>query len=83
MGNDTLKLIIQERKGTLFDGSVESVSSINEIGAFDILPEHEQFVSAISQFIIARTGKNSEKRWNIDAGIIRVKENTIEIYLGI
>lgn len=83
MQNDTLKLVIQERKGTLFEGVVASVSSLNEMGVFDILPQHEQFVSTISQFVIVQIRGSGEKRWNIDGGIIRVKQNTVEIYIGI
>lgn len=83
MNKDFIELIIQERNGKIYDGKVKSVSSVNQKGPFDILPEHEQFVSTLNSYIIARLEDDNEKRWEIENGILRVKDGVVEIYLGI
>jgi len=83
MSNNKLTLIIQEKKGVIFSGDVKSVSSNNEIGPFDILPQHENFVAVIKDIIsfIKIDGKNNSIK--IERGIIRVKNNQVNVYLGI
>ena len=45
-------LIVKDRDKTDFEGEVESVSSYNKKGLFDILIDHAQFISIIEKKII-------------------------------
>lgn len=76
-----IKTVIRKKDGVVFEGEVDSLSSTNEVGPFDILPEHAHFVGLIQQFVIIRKDK-SEKKWDIDRGILCVNDEGIEVYLG-
>jgi F0F1-type ATP synthase epsilon subunit len=77
-----LHLVVLRRDGTLFDGDVEAVSSKNEVGPFDILPEHGNFVSTVNEYLrIHKTGGEIEEI-KLDKGILRVKENLLEVFIG-
>lgn len=83
MANETLHLIIKNREVTIFDGEVSSLTSYNELGRFDILPQHANFISLIQKEIIYRDKDHKEKGLNLTNGIIKVEDNKIFVYVGI
>lgn len=78
---ETIKVVIRKKDGVLWEGEVSSLSSTNEIGNFDILPEHSHFVGLIEKYVIIRTAQG-EKKYDIDRGILSVKDGIIEVFLG-
>lgn len=82
-GKQNIKLIIRQREKVIFEGEVKAFTSYNGKGVFDIIPEHANFVSLInSSFVIHKTdGQNSETKF--EEGIVRVRHNTVNVYLGI
>lgn len=80
---DKIKAIIRKRDGIVFEGDVYAVSSINEIGPFDILFNHANFIAKIKDKVTIHSNKNTKKDFVIDNGIISVKENLVEVFLGI
>jgi F0F1-type ATP synthase epsilon subunit len=78
-----LNLIIRKRDGVVFKGDVRSISSVNDRGPFDILSMHTNFVSVIRDRINVVKENGQSHNISISRGIIRVKENQVEIYLGI
>lgn len=85
MNDDTkkLKVIVRERASLFFEGECMAVSSINDIGPFDILVDHANFIAIIKEKLTLHFSKDSRKDFDITGGIIRVKENIVEVYLGI
>ncbi|MCS7092425.1 MAG: hypothetical protein NZM26_03680 [Patescibacteria group bacterium] len=86
--NDTNKnckfhLKIQSRQGIIFEGDVESVTSYNAKGKFDVLSLHSNFISLIEKKIIVRNDNKIIQDLDIDIALLRVKENFAEVYLGI
>jgi F0F1-type ATP synthase epsilon subunit len=77
-----LHVTIKNKESTLFDGDVTAVTSFNETGLFDILPMHENFITLIKTGIILRRG-NSQKKINIDHGLLKTRDNNVNIYLGL
>lgn len=65
-----LDLVIRNKLGIIYNDKVEAVSSKNDKGIFDILPEHENFISVI-------------KEMKIENGILRAYKNRVNIYIGI
>ena len=45
--NEKFKLLVKSREGILYQGEVESMTSFNEKGEFDILSRHANFISLI------------------------------------
>lgn len=78
-----IQLKIRKREGIEFEGEVYAVSSTNDIGPFDILFNHANFVAEIRDKITIHHDKTSKKEMEITTGIISVKENLVEIFLGI
>lgn len=81
MPNETIKLIIRGREGTVFEGEVYAVSSINGKGPFDILPHHAEFISLIERQVTVHHSDGHQQVFKIDSGVIEVDENQIKIYL--
>ena len=78
----TLHVNIKNKESILFDDNVTGVSSYNERGLFDILPMHENFISIIKDKIILHKNK-AQKEIKIQTGVLKVKDNYINIYLGL
>jgi F0F1-type ATP synthase epsilon subunit len=77
-----LHLIILRRDGIMFEGDVEAVSSKNDVGPFDILSEHGNFVSTVNEYVRIHKLGGEVEELKIDKGILRVKENKLEIFIG-
>lgn len=80
---DSLSLVIANSDGQLFNGSVVSLSSINEKGEFDVLPYHENFISIIKDKIFFVENKQKKNQLTIDQGIMMVEGNKVVVYVGI
>ncbi|MEK7533917.1 MAG: hypothetical protein AAB600_01130 [Patescibacteria group bacterium] len=78
-----LDLVIRNKQGVLYNDKVEAVSSKNDKGVFDILPEHENFISIIRESIVIHKKINQNQEMKIGNGIIRVYKNKVNIYVGI
>ena len=77
-----IHVTIKNRQNIYFDGEVSAITSFNDLGLFDILPKHENFISLIKNKIILHN-KNQQKELKIDQGLLKVRDNKVDIYLGI
>lgn len=78
-----LDVVVRKREGTLYEGKATSVSSWNEVGTFDVLPLHANFVSVIKKTLTVRKDSGRDLEVPIDRGILHVKENKVDVFLGI
>lgn len=76
-------LTVRSRQEILYDGEVISVSSVNERGPFDVLRQHAQFISLITDDLVIRKPDGTTQVIALNNGIMRVRENSIEVYIGI
>jgi F0F1-type ATP synthase epsilon subunit len=76
-------LLVKSREGTLFDGVVASVSSYNKKGKFDVLPQHANFISLIKNKLIIRELGGAVRELPVTNGLMRVRKDNVEIYVGI
>lgn len=81
MQKEKINVSIRKKTGIEWQGEADNLSSTNEMGTFDILPQHAHFIGLVEQYIVVRFSKG-EKKWNIDRGIISVIDDTVEVYLG-
>ena len=77
-----IHLTIKNRESTVFEGDASSVSSYNDVGPFDILPMHENFISLIKDKLIIHSRKEQKEK-KIYNGVLKVKDNKVDIYLGL
>lgn len=80
--NKNLKVVVRNRQGILFDGEATSVSSVNKVGPFDILPEHINFVSMINKKFTVRAADGRTINLSMDKGVVWVEENTVKVFIG-
>ena len=78
----TIHVIIKNKESIIFDGQVTSVSSFNDVGLFDVLPYHENFISLVRDKIILQDN-NGQKEFKINNGLLKVKNDKVDIYLGL
>lgn len=66
-----------------FTGKAKSVSAENQVGKFDILPQHANFVSQIFDSVTIITIDDKEHYYNFKRGVLEVSNNLVKIFLGI
>jgi len=78
----TLTVTIRNKDKTLFKGQAYAITSINDKGIFDILPEHENFITLIRDRITIHTTPKEKMEIQIENGIARVSENKVNMYVN-
>lgn len=77
-----IHLIIKDKNGIVLEEDVRALSSYNEVGIFDVLPLHTNFISLIRKKLVLHTDKEN-KEMDIGIGLIRVADDLIHVYLGL
>ncbi len=81
--NSLILLKIQTKEGVSFNEQVKAVTSFNEKGVFDVLPQHENFISVIKDKIIIHTKDGKDNEMKIGSGVLKVYENEAHVLLGL
>ena len=83
--NEDLKLLltVRNREQVLINEEVKSISSFNDKGVFDVLPEHTNFISLIHRFIAVRRINGETLQIRLENGIMRVYREKIDVFLGL
>lgn len=79
----SINVHIRSRSKNYYKGPVKSLTSINETGEFDVLPQHANFVTLIKDFIIIDKGFETEQKFDIDTGVLSVLGDSIDAYIGV
>ncbi|MBI4079117.1 MAG: hypothetical protein HY429_02355 [Candidatus Levybacteria bacterium] len=74
---------IKSPEEIFFQGEADAISSVNEAGNFDVLPLHTNFISLIQKTLVIYQQGQKLKEMQIEAGIIKVTNNNVNIFLGI
>ena len=80
--NPTINVVVRNRNTVLFQDKVSSVTSYNDRGVFDILPEHISFISLIKNSVIIHKNKNESQEIKINNGVVRVYKNNVFFYIN-
>lgn len=73
---------IKDRGKLYFEGDLTAISSYNELGLFDVLPLHENFISLIKDKIVLHD-KDKQQEMKIENGLLKARGNIVNIYLGV
>jgi F0F1-type ATP synthase epsilon subunit len=79
----SLRVIIKDTENTLYSGTADRVSSFNEVGRFDILPMHANFISMINKSLSIYKDKQRVKEFKLESAILKVKKDSVHIFMGI
>jgi F0F1-type ATP synthase epsilon subunit len=81
--SQVLRVMVRNREKVIYDGAAWAVSSLNERGVFDILPEHINFITMIKDTLTIHKPDKTLQEYKIRTGLMRVSSNVIEIYVGL
>ena len=76
-------LIVRNRDKILFDEDIKAITSINDKGIFDILPEHANFMSLIQKYILIHKLDGTKQRMDINNGVLKIRGSLINCYVDI
>jgi F0F1-type ATP synthase epsilon subunit len=67
-----------------FDADAVSMTAVNRVGPFDILPQHHNFISLLepSEVIVRQEGKDDFKM-RINQGLMHVKADQVRVFLDV
>lgn len=66
-----------------YEGKAAAVTSENQAGKFDILPQHVNFISLIKNKLIVHTLDKKEVEYAFTRGVLEVSNNKVSVYLGL
>src|SRR3989344_5767053 len=78
-----LEVYIGSPEKTLFEGLAKAISSYNDVGPFDVLGRHENFISTIKNSLKVTLQNGKKREYKIGNGIMRVNNNIVQVFLGI
>jgi len=83
MSEELLSVQIMNPNEVLWEGEARSVSSKNNYGPFDLLPEHANFVTLVKKDPIIVRGVDEEKTFTFDSAVIHIHDNKVLIFAQI
>jgi len=78
----TLTVVVRNKDKILYNGQARGITATNDKGPFDILQQHENFISLIRGKIIIHVTPKEEKEIQIENGIVRVYRDKVYIYVN-
>jgi F0F1-type ATP synthase epsilon subunit len=78
-----LKVKVRDTQNTLFEGEVDRITSVNDVGTFDIYPMHANFISILKSLLIFYNKNKKIKELEIEQAVMKVKNDVVHIFLGI
>lgn len=78
-----LKVHISDPENVHFEGEAVAFSAINQVGPFDVLPTHENFISMVKDKVVVHISKGEKKEIPIQSGVVKVRENQVFVLLGV
>lgn len=66
-----------------YSGKARSVTSFNRLGEFDILPGHSNFITLIFNSVSIITENGEKIGYQFKSGVLEVRKNVVNIFLGI
>ena len=82
VNSSNLTVVIRNREKVLYSGQAAAVTSINDKGVFDVLPQHESFITLIKEKVIIHPTLKENKEIQIENGIVRIYKDKVYIYVN-
>ena len=79
--NNKLTVIARSPFVVYYEGPAESVTAVNRVGEFDILPGHADFFSVLSPCEVY-IDANEPITFNISDGIVAVRDNEVMLFVN-
>lgn len=81
--NERLNVIARAPFTVYYEGEANSVSAVNPVGPFDVLPGHADFFSVLEPGgVYIDTGGDEPISFDIHAGIITARDNEVHLFVN-
>jgi F0F1-type ATP synthase epsilon subunit len=77
-----LTVVVKNKDNVLYSGQAFAVSAMNDKGPFDVLAEHESFISLIKGKITIHTTPEQKREIQIENGILRTYKDKVYVYVN-
>ncbi len=77
-----LTVVVRNKDKVLYSGQAFAVTAVNDRGVFDVLAQHESFISLIKDKVTIRTTPTTKQEIQIENGIVRVYKDKVYIYVN-
>jgi len=81
--DDSLFVIIRSREKTIFQDKVKAITSFNEKGIFDVLPQHARFISLVKDVVVLHKQDGDDDMKIEGGGVLHVNDNHVNVYIGV
>lgn len=78
-----IAVTVRDREKVIYEGQVLSVSGLNDVGPFDVLPSHENFITLLKGEIVIREMDGRQTKLPVVEGVMKVMANRVEVFMGI
>lgn len=78
----TLTVVVRNKEKILYSGQAQAVTSVNDKGVFDVLPQHENFITIIKEKVIIHPTLKENMEIQIENGIVRIYKDKAYIYVN-
>lgn len=78
-----LKVRIFSAFQTYYEGNAVSVSAVNPVGPFDILPGHINFLSILLPGPVVINDGQKIRRFELASGIIKVEKDAVTLFANV
>lgn len=78
-----LQVTVRSPYQSYYSGAAKSVSAVNRLGNFDILPDHTPLFTLLDAGTLAIRTIKETLEFRIQNGILKVKNNQVDIFLNI
>lgn len=66
-----------------FEGDAYSISAVNSVGPFDVLPKHHNFLSILESCTLSIQATDGDKKFHISRGLMHVKADRVVVFVDI
>lgn len=78
-----IRVRAQSREAVTFEGDAVAITSVNDKGKFDVLPNHANFISIIKDYVIIKKKDGQDQKIELRGPtVLRVWKDKVDIYLG-
>jgi len=83
MAEETINIIIMSPEEVVWEGKATALSSRNEDGEFDILPNHANFITLIknTDVTVLLLDESKHRTFRFEQAVLFFQENVAKIYI--
>lgn len=82
-GRPTIAVKVYAPFKVYFEGEAYSVSAVNEVGPFDIMPRHHNFLCMLVPSTLKVETADGEKTFKLPRALMHVKTDRVDVFVDV